>query len=202
MTGLIIGIGHVRRAGKDSAATSLCRDLGFRRVSFADRLKELAFHANPLVTHGRQSVNVGTGHGRLQWIVKGMGGWEAAKDSHPEVRLFLQHLGVGCRKVFGEDFWIEQALRTIKPGEKIVIPDVRFPNEAQAIKDLGGVVVRIDRPGHRAEGHESETALVDWEFDHVIDNSDSLMDLEQRMVELARKLLDEKNQQLLIPELG
>ena len=38
---MIVGIGHVKEVGKDTAAAALVRDLGFRRDSFADDLKEL-----------------------------------------------------------------------------------------------------------------------------------------------------------------
>ena len=56
--------------------------------------------------------------------------------------------------------------------------DVRFPNEAQRIKDLGGVVWRVKRPGvGPANYHESETALDDWPFDAVLENDGNLVDL-------------------------
>lgn len=181
---MLLGIGFSARVGKDTAATALCRDLGYRRVGFADTLKELAFRADPLVSTGSRAVNVQIGHGRLAWLVKGVG-WEAAKDDVPEVRRFLQRLGTGARDVFGEDFWVEQALSGVKPTDRIVFPDVRFVNEAEAIKAAGGKVIRINRPGHEPRGHVSETSLVDYEFDHVIDNNGSITDLERDVVELV-----------------
>lgn len=181
---MLLGIGFVMRTGKDTAATALCRDLGFRRVGFADRLKDLALAADPLITSATRTVNVSIGHGRLAWLVKGLG-WEAAKDDVPEVRLFLQRLGVGARQVFGDDFWVEAAFQGIRPEDHIVFPDVRFPNEAEAIRSRGGKVIRIDRPGHRAGGHESETALCDYEFDALVPNTGSVQELEQYVVDLV-----------------
>jgi hypothetical protein len=60
-----------------------------------------------------------------------------------------------------------------------IITDVRFPNEAQAIKDRGGIVIRINRPQliDRDFEHDSETALDDYEFDYVIENDGSLDEL-------------------------
>lgn len=77
-----------------------------------------------------------------------------------------------------------------------IITDVRFPNEAQAIKDRGGIVIRVNRfkiitktlpdgtecsfipnPLFDGEEHPSETALDDYEFDHVIDNNGSIDEL-------------------------
>ncbi len=71
-----------------------------------------------------------------------------------------------------------------------IISDCRFENEAKAIKDRDGIVVRINRPTHELEPdaltgkqlmsfpkHPSETSLDSWEFDYTIDNSGSLEEL-------------------------
>lgn len=75
-----------------------------------------------------------------------------------------------------------------------LITDTRFPNEAQAIKDRGGIVVRVNRPVKGIENqqtvqlHPSETSLDDWEFDYVIDNSGSLEDLKKKVKELLNNI--------------
>jgi hypothetical protein len=184
---MIIGLGHVARVGKDTAAYALVERLRFDRIGFADQLRELALKADPLVYTGVRPTNVDAGRGKLAWVVGGMG-WEAAKDSHREVRSFLQNLGVGCRAVFGEDFWVDQLFAKVdRLGVKdVVVPDVRFPNEAQAIKDRGGKLVRIDRPGHYAGGHVSETALDDYDgWDAVLVNDGSVFDLQSQLVDLV-----------------
>ena len=69
-----------------------------------------------------------------------------------------------------------------------IITDVRFPNEAKAIKDRGGIVIRVNRTYYTEdkkyiigydpfETHPSETALDDYEFDYVIENDGSLDEL-------------------------
>lgn len=65
-----------------------------------------------------------------------------------------------------------------------IITDVRFPNEAQAILDRGGIVIRVNRPKawHNSDivrrdlqtEHPSETALDNWKFNYVIDNSSDI----------------------------
>ena len=81
-----------------------------------------------------------------------------------------------------------------------IITDVRFPNEAKAIKDRGGIVIRVERkPFNRAGGmegnkqfskqieedtHPSETALDGYEFDAVIDNNGSIEDLIEKVKQL------------------
>jgi hypothetical protein len=192
-TELIVGIGHVARVGKDTAATALCRDLGFVRLAFADQLKELALEADPLVTPAVKVVNTASGHGHLAWVVAGLGGFDAAQDTYPEVRKFLQRLGVGCRRVFGEDFWIDRLLERAAGHPRVVIPDVRFANEAAAIKARGGVVIRINRPGHVAAGHVSETELCDWDFDEEFSNVGSVAELQAAVGGYVRNLLETGN---------
>jgi hypothetical protein len=52
-----------------------------------------------------------------------------------------------------------------------IITDTRFPNEAEAIKKAGGIIIRVDRPGVKpTNDHPSETSLDNWEFDYKIAN--------------------------------
>ena len=78
-----------------------------------------------------------------------------------------------------------------------IIPDTRFPNELKAVKDRGGITIRVNRPdfvenaftGERfpVKVHRSETSLDSATFDYVIDNSGSLKDLEEKVLEILRK---------------
>ena len=80
---------------------------------------------------------------------------------------------------------------------KWIITDVRFPNEAQAIKDRGGIVIRVKRPLDRLGNsklpklkhtsvtqHPSETALDDYDFDYVIENEGSIEELVEKVKQL------------------
>jgi hypothetical protein len=56
-----------------------------------------------------------------------------------------------------------------------IITDTRFPNEAQAIKEVGGLVIRVDRPGVKPiNNHPSEVGLDNWDFDYKIANVSDL----------------------------
>ena len=67
-----------------------------------------------------------------------------------------------------------------KLGRDVVIDDVRFPNEADMIRRLGGELWLVDRPGTAYEGgHAIEGALVDLMPDAVINNSGTLEDLQE-----------------------
>jgi hypothetical protein len=91
----------------------------------------------------------------------------------------MQRLGTEVgREMFGDDFWVETALDRIPDGSKVVFSDARYPNEADAIRDLGGKIYRIEREGvGPANGHASEIALNDYDFDDRIDNSGTVEEL-------------------------
>jgi hypothetical protein len=76
-----------------------------------------------------------------------------------------------------------------------IITDVRFPNEFKAIKEKGGIVIRVNRPGHSnsmkelAEAHPSETALDGHDFDYVIENDGNL----EKLIDKVKKILLTEN---------
>ena len=179
---MIVGLSGRMRVGKDAAASALVRDLGFQRVGFADKLKELAVEADPLVWAMEQPLNINLGAGGLAHEVRRLG-WEGAKENR-RVREFLQRLGTGARKVFGDDFWVNQALSAVSGNT--VIPDVRFRNEAEAIRNAGGLLIRLNRPGGGGSLHASETDLDEWtDWDLVVNNDGSISDLEAQIVQFV-----------------
>ena len=125
-------------------------------------------------------------------------------------RLLLQLLGTEAgRQIIHPNIWLNALFADYKPysySQKIcmghdamvhkgdlfpnwIITDCRFPNEAQAIKDRGGVVIRVKRDvcgirDIKKDLHPSETALDDYEFDHVIDNNGSIEELVEKVKQL------------------
>ena len=161
----LIGVSGRKRSGKDSFAERLTAVHGFTRVAFADPMRELALALDPLISEVW----------RLSELVDAFG-WEGAKEN-PEVRRTLQRLGTeGGRKVLGENIWVDTAMRTARAADgPVVFTDVRVPNEAEAVKTAGGVVVRIERQGlPTGDTHPSETALDDWRFDFIVHNDSTL----------------------------
>lgn len=152
----LIGLTGRKRSGKDTLAGFLVRDHGFVRVAFADPLKDAALAVNPIVDTDVDGHPV-----RLQEAVSDLG-WEEAKEIR-EVRRTLQELGVAIRAI-DDSFWVDAAMREVArlraQGIPVVITDVRFPNEADAIQALGGRIVRVTRAGlDTSDTHVSETAM-------------------------------------------
>jgi hypothetical protein len=61
------------------------------------------------------------------------------------IRAFLQQLGKLMRDNIDSGIWYKPLIESVKDDEICIIPDVRFKNEANAIIDEGGIVVRIQR---------------------------------------------------------
>jgi hypothetical protein len=104
------------------------------------------------------------------------------------VREFLQNLGTDAlRDGLHTNTWMNALMAdyTCVPADRApggwdcdnwVITDVRFPNEAKAIKNKGGIIIRVDRPGVKpVNPHPSETSLDGWEFDEKIGNVSDLI---------------------------
>lgn len=102
------------------------------------------------------------------------------------VRDFLQRLGTDAiRDGLHTNAWVNALMADYKKIDynddeqpefpNWIITDTRFPNEAQAIKDAGGLVIRVDRPGVKPiNNHSSEIGLDDWKFDYKIANVSDL----------------------------
>jgi hypothetical protein len=163
----VIGISGYARSGKDTVAEKLA-EVGYVRGSFADAIREALYRLNPTVGEELLKAKVD----RL--------GWETAK-AIPEVRELLQRLGTEVgREMFGDNIWIDYLFDSLSDGSKIVIPDVRYPNEADAITVLGGAVWRVERDGVNAiNGHISDSAMNDYSFDTVVYNNGTIEELYQ-----------------------
>lgn len=180
---LLVGLAGFARSGKDVAAQALVEG-GWRRDAFADRLKDFLVRQNPLVTAHPDAPPY-----RLANLVKAYG-WDAAKERFPEVRRLLHATGTDAGRVtLGEEVWIEALFRDYDPGrEALVISDVRFPNEAAAVRGRGGVVIWVDRPGvgpardEHGRPYPSEVALKNWRFDATLVNDGTLDDLRDRLL--------------------
>jgi hypothetical protein len=161
----VIGIAGYARSGKDTIADYLVKENGYEKISFSTPMKEAMYRLNPRITVN-EVVNTALRVGVDVYD------WEGLKERSPDIRGLLQRFGTEVgREMFGEDFWVDYALNSIVDGTKVVIADVRYPNEANAIKVLGGKVFRVERDGvGPANGHASENALEGYEFDGTIHN--------------------------------
>lgn len=170
-----IALTGLSRAGKDSVAARLVEAHGYVRVAFADKLKDAALKADPIIlSEGDYDAQV-TDY-RLSQIVR-EDGWEAAKDQYPEVRRFLQYYGQTVREI-DPQFWIKAAGDAVRAahhaGRPVVFTDVRYRNEADFLSANGFRIVRVERPGQVPGDHISERDMAAYPVDRTIVNGGSL----------------------------
>lgn len=100
-------------------------------------------------------------------------GWDGQKDQRG--RKLLQQIGTDVGRTYDPDIWVnklvDRAINHIRRGSFVVVDDVRFQNEIDAIRSMGGLVVLLD-PGKRkldysGEPHESEQPY-SLSVDHVV----------------------------------
>lgn len=180
----ILGLRAWAQAGKDTLALAYIDEDQFERLAFADFMREALYALNPLVVYRKRWRRR---FARLAELVDDRG-WDAAKQI-PEVRQLMQRFGTEAgRNVLGQDVWVNALFNRVLPGHRYVITDVRFPNEAQRIKDHGGEVWRVTRPGvGPANDHISEHALDDWPFDAEIANDSTVESFHERGLRLLRE---------------
>lgn len=184
MPPLIGLIGH-KRVGKDTFAQRLIDTHGYTKIAFADPLRDLVARIDGILAFERDtpadhtSVDYTDDRGWTR-VSDALNEWsyEVVKDSYDEYRRLLQETGVGVRDILGEDTWVKAGMSRIAAarasGSPIVVTDVRFPNEAAAIKNAGGILVRITRDTGLTDTHISETALDDHASDYSFANDGSL----------------------------
>ena len=93
------------------------------------------------------------------------------------VRELLQKFGTAIRNEVSDDFWVKACLNNLEKDDNYLITDVRFKSEAKGIKDLEGIIIRVNREGAGAGNHISEIDLDDYSFDYVINNDGDMEDL-------------------------
>lgn len=156
----LIGLAGYARVGKDTVGQILVDAHGYERRAFADKLRELAWQVDPV------------------WgeLVAERGYEDVKSDplyAHA-LRTFLVNLGAGARKVLGGGVWLDACLPGgtgnweqrrwngrdwIEPCPPTVVTDVRYLNEALRIRDLGGEVWYISRPGVEAANEEEALSI-------------------------------------------
>jgi hypothetical protein len=178
---MLIGLTGKKRHGKDTAGRYLVEHYGFTQVGFADKVREMALAIDPLVASEL----------RLSELV-GAFDWEHAK-SVPEVRRLLQRIGTeGVRDTLGEDAWVRAAFKDLDRNRDYVFTDVRFLNEAAAVKQAGGVVWRVSRPDLPDDGdtHASELELEQIQPDALVINGLGFPDTLHSEIAWAAQALD------------
>ena len=163
---MIIGIAGKKGSGKDTAGQYLISKHGFRRYAFGDPVKEvcrLLFGFTDEQLYGTQ---------KEEMTEFGIRPREAFQKIGTEFgRQQLHNLLPDLRVKEGE-LWIDIFRRECPNDKLIVVTDVRFQNEADAIKEKGGIILYVVREDCERDCHESER--IDVEYEHLLENNGTL----------------------------
>lgn len=171
---LIIGLGSKAQIGKDYAAAQLKNYFDVERIAFADELKN-----------------------DLKYLFSKNGFDFDMLMSEPTLKTKARPLLVSYGQVmreFNPDIWINRALKEKELTHQVtIITDVRFPNEAKILKELGGYYVEILSdvpPANDTEAYYSPLmeGLADFKVKNNFDGQ-----FVSDMVKLVNQLLQNKN---------
>jgi len=194
---VIVGLSGPIGSGKTTVATRLVEAHGFVRIGFAEILKQqvattlrgtLKAYLRAIRPDVRTRDDLG-GVEEDQWTQYIHTALWQTRD--PFCRSLLQEWGTELRRAENPDYWVVQWEQTTMRFARVVADDCRFVNEAEAIRRLGGFLVKMTRSGHDPVGsHVSEHALSAWtDWDLLLKNDGDLDDLTAETDRLAKIVL-------------
>ncbi len=195
---ILIGLGHKARQGKDYIAEYLKANIHFAEVEivhFVDGLyEELSNNSEPLIVFSQQNISLWNGKKYdvlptaslpsyfVEWLA------DHLTDNlyfrmYKKEPVLLQFWGTDYRRrLYGYDYWINRTAEKINSLSSsnyqiILIPDTRFKNEYNFIRQNDGYyieVVRLNENGEqyisrdRNPNHISEIDLDDMPADYTV----------------------------------
>ncbi len=178
----IFGLSGTKQVGKSSMARFIRELLPFMKVeemALAEPLKEFCINFFSVPRENVYGTDEQKNQQVFDWsLVSQDIRWKYKKEPYDPMsaRELLQVIGTDIfRRGFNENIWVWLLQRRIAQSKAdiVIISDVRFKNEMEAINEMGGKIVRILRNHSIANSliHASETALDDVpndKFDYVI----------------------------------
>jgi len=175
---VIIGLSYSMYTGKTTAANYLVKNYGFVKVSFANKLKETVKDLYNLTDEQTK--------GKSKEI-------PIVEMNNLTPRDIMQKFGESNRKIYCP-VWInyvfQKTIPSLSPASAVVIDDCRYKNEADKIKEYGGVVINILRDTGMPKGsHSSEIDLDGYVFDYVIENNGTKEDFYRKIDSILYTIL-------------
>ena len=165
--GAIIGITGFKGSGKTTAGRMLSAALNLPVIHLADPIREIVNNLDPFDSKG---VRLST--------YTAAGGEAEAKAKHDQYRHALRTIGEGVRKA-SPTFWLERLAESAAGHRGVIVPDIRFPLEAQVCD----VTIHITRPGFESDGHVTEQDMHQY-AGIIVANNGTKADLAAKLAEV------------------
>ena len=168
---MLIGITGQKFSGKSTVAKMLSEMLGYKVVSFADKLKDVTCVLSGCTREQLEDYDF-----KENELVPDYLRPYCLNAEKPTFRAFLQYFGSEVMRGVNDNIWIDCTLSNC--GKDAIISDCRFPNEAKAVKARGGIVIKVVRPDVKAsDSHQSETMIDEIVPDYTLYNDTTLENL-------------------------
>ena len=168
---------------------------------WAGKLKDIASILTGIPKHNFEDQEFKKTNLGPEWDCNPWGKTGTMHKQPLSVREFLQRVGTDAlRDGLHTNTWVNALMADYQPldfdplteaeiNPNWIITDTRFINEAQAIKEAGGIVIRIDRPGVKPiNNHPSEIELDNWNFDYKIANVSDVLSLSLAVISVLKKI--------------
>lgn len=201
---MIIGLSAWKRSGKDAASDLLVNEFKFKKVSFANTLKDMVAEQYDIPRSSLDDQNLkeaplfqypvapqdafskmiadflqkefkADGNGKLYWTPRALAILEGS-----------------VKRSVNAAYWTSRALSQIKPGDLVVISDLRYKSEASQIRGYANAIgqksllIRINRFDESPSSDPSERDLDDYQqFDAVIENRGTLEEYLEKVSSLV-----------------
>lgn len=167
------------QSGKSTIAHAL-NGVGYRTIKFAGILKDMI---------RTMLLGAGIPYDVVERMVEGDLKEKPIRFPGFEVtpRHLMQTLGTEWGRGINANLWADLTInKAASASGKVIIDDMRFPNEFEAVKAAGGTTILVTRPGveRPANCHPSEGQLDAFPFDHHVINDGSVDKLTTQVLNL------------------
>lgn len=159
---IIIGLGHYSRTGKDTFANALVDilhemnpKLQVGKRSFASKLKEITHELYSWAGLGNEDYYNDPAHEQEREVVL------PAMGMTP-VEVWVKFGTPAVREQVYAQTWVDYLLKSNHGLDVLIIPDVRFPNEVEAIHKEGGHLIKIIRDGYGPKMNIADLTLINY----------------------------------------
>lgn len=173
----IIGITGKKSNGKDTLGDYLVSRYRYKRIGFADALKEACrqiFNFTDEQLYGLEKETTDPFWGITPRKVLQFVGTDLFRE---QIEKIIPHIG--------KDIWVETVKQKIcnelskDKTAKFVVTDVRFPNEVDMVRELGGIIIRVKRESvnKKIDEHPSEKEIDNLDVTFELENNGTISDL-------------------------
>jgi hypothetical protein len=201
MSTLFIGLGHYSRTGKDTFANYLVAALRERaphlrvlKRSFAWKLKQITYELYAWAgMQPPEHYETKEGEKDRDVVLPALG--------MTPVQVWVQFGTKAIREQVYAATWLDYLLKTKHDADVLIIPDCRFPNEADAIKAAGGVAIKIVRPDYGPRKTVADRALLGYDgWDYVLGDRGSMEALDEAAQPFAEWIMGNRPKPVQTPE--